>query len=280
MKSKMSNKKTNIKLIKIGLELIMLIVILIYLVPVWMVLTNSLKQTYEANEFGFGFPSVFHFENYVTVFQSADIFRALKNGVFLACTVGAVSIVISSMASYFIARSKRRFARFSYGYFVSGIIIPIALVPTYFALLFMKLNNTYVGLILVFVAYTLPLSVFLYTGFIKTIPRDLDEAAITDGCGNLYMFFKVIFPLLAPVTATVGVFNFVGVWNSVSVYLFFASGDKWALPMTVYSFFGKYSQSWNLVFADIMITIIPCLLIYAFGQKYLISGMTAGAVKG
>lgn len=272
--------KSNTRLRKILLELIMLIVILVYIIPVWMVLINSFKATDEANKFSIGFPTEFHFENYILVFQESNAFRAFLNGFFIASVVGIIAVLVTSMASFYLARACSRFARFSYSYFVSGLIIPVAIVPTYFALLALKLNNTYLGLIIVFVTYTIPLSVFLYTGFMKTVPRDMDEAAVIDGCGKFRTFFQVVFPLLAPVTTTVVVFNFVGVWNDVLTFLYFAGGDKWALPMTVYSFFGKYNQYWNLVFADIIFTIIPCLLLYIFGQKYVVSGMTAGAVKG
>lgn len=272
--------KTKVSFKKIFAELIMFFVILGFIIPVWMVITNSLKTAGEANKLGLGLPKEFHFENYLLIFQQSDAFRALLNGLYIASVVGIITMLITSMAAFYISRSKSKFARFSYNFIISGLFIPVAIVPTYFTLLEMKLNNTYTGLILIFITYTIPLSVFLYTGFMKTIPRDMDEAAIVDGCGRLRTFFQVVFPLLLPVTMTVVIFNFVGVWNDVMTFLYFAGGDKWTLPMTVYIFFGKYSQNWNLVFADIVFTIIPCLLVYILGQKYVVSGMTAGAVKG
>ncbi len=271
--------KTKIKPKKITIEVVMFCIVLVYIIPIWMVLINSLKTTEEANKFELSFPKVWHFENYVKVFTESSAFRAFLNGLTISVCVGIVAVFLTSMAAFFISRSSTKFAKFSYSYFVSGLIIPVAVIPTYFALLSLKLNNTYIGLILVFITYTIPLSIFLYAGFIKTVPREMDEAAIVDGCGSFRMFFKVVFPLLSPVTITVVVFNFIGVWNDVTTFLYFAGGDKWALPMTVYVFFGKYNQYWNLVFADIIFTIIPCLLLYIFGQRYVVAGMTAGAVK-
>lgn len=262
------------------IQLILLIISGIYIVPVWLVLVNSLKVTDEANKYYISLPAKFEFINYKLVIETGNVIRSFFNGLFIAVVVGVIAVIFAAIAAFYIARVSNGFSRFAYNYFISGLIIPIAIVPTYFALLIMQLNNTYLGLILVFVAYTMPLSIFLYTGFIKTIPTEIDEAAIIDGCSGLNVFARVIFPLLAPVTTTVIVFNFIGVWNDVPTFLYFAGGDKWSLPMTVYLFFGKYNQSWNLVFADIIITIIPCLLIYLFGQKYVVSGMTAGAVKG
>lgn len=265
---------------KVALESAMLVVILLFLLPVWMVVVNSVKSTEEANRLAVTLPSGFRFDNYVTVFRESNLLQGFLNGLFISTAVGIVAVLAASMASFFIARAATRFSRFSYGFFIVGLIVPVAVIPTYFALLTMHLNNTYIGLILIFTAYTMPLSIFLYTGFIRTVPKEIDEAAIVDGCGGLSLFYRVVFPLLSPVTVTIIVFNFVGVWNDVTTFLYFAGGDKWSLPMTVYMFFGKYSQQWNLVFADIVFTIAPCLMLYLFGQKYVVSGMTAGAVKG
>src|SRR5690606_37439513 len=134
--------------------------------------------------------------------------------------------------------------------FITGLIVPVAFIPTYLVLNKLELLNTYSGLILVSATFGLPMSVFLYACFIRTIPAELDEAGIIDGCKPLTLFFRIIFPLLKPVTMTLLIFNFVGSWNDIQVPLFFANGDKWALPLTVYTFYGSYMQSWNLIFAD------------------------------
>lgn len=265
---------------KIALELIMLGVAVFYLAPVWMVVVNSLKTKEQAALFRISWPETLHFGNYVEVFARSDALRGLWNGFLIGGVVVALSVLMSAMASYYLARRSGRTARFSYGYFVSGLIIPVAIVPTYFAMLVLELNNTFLGLMLIFTTYMLPMSIFLYTGFVKTIPRELDEAAVIDGCGPYRIFFRIILPLLGPVSMTVIIFNFLAVWNEVQAYLFFAGGDKWPLPMTVYLFFGKFGQSWHLVFANIIVTLIPCLVLFAACQKYIVSGMTAGAVKG
>lgn len=267
------------RLIKLILETVMLIVALCYLVPVWIIVVNSLKDTLGANRIGYSWPKQFHFENYAQVFEKSNALQGLINGVVIGGTVVLIAGFLSSMAAYYLSRKNTGFSKFAMLYFVSGLIIPTAIIPTYFAMLVLKLNNTYLGLISIFVAYTLPLSIFLYTGFMRTIPREIDEAAIIDGSRPMQMFFRIIFPLLAPVTVTVVVFNFIGVWNDVTTYLYFAGGEKWPLPMTVFLFYGKYSQRWDLLFADILIAIVPCLVFYIFGQKYMVSGLTAGSVK-
>lgn len=261
------------------LEAIMVLVALCYLLPIWIVLVNSLKDTINANKLGFDWPKHLHFENYIEVFKQSKAAAGLVNGLFIGGVVVVVAGILAAMAAFYISRKDSRFSRFSALYFLSGIIVPTAIIPTYFTMLVLHLNNTYLGIISVFIAYTLPLSIFLYTGFIRTVPREIDEAATIDGSGPLQMFFRIIFPLLAPVTVTVIVFNFIGVWNDVSTYLYFAGGDKWPLPMTVFLFYGKFSQRWDLLFADILIAIVPCLIFFIAGQKYMVSGITAGSVK-
>ncbi|MDG0808407.1 carbohydrate ABC transporter permease [Cohnella rhizosphaerae] len=267
------------KLWKLFAELIMLGVVAVYLLPVWIVVVNSLKDTIHANRLGYNWPKQLHLDNYAKVFEKSNALSGIYNGLFIGITVVLIGGLFSAAAAYYIARKGTRFARFASLYFLSGIIIPTAIIPTYFAMLILDLNNTYLGLIAIFTTYTLPLSVFLYIGFLKTIPREIDEAAIIDGSKPYQMFVSIILPLLAPVSVTVVVLNFIGVWNDVSTYLYFSGGDKWPLPMTVFIFFGKYKQQWDLLFADILIATLPSLLFFVFGQRYMVSGLTAGSVK-
>lgn len=253
--------------------------IFVFLVPLWMVFVNSFKEKKDAARFSISLPETWHIENYITVFQEANVGRAFMNGLIISVGSVALILIVTSMASYVIARSKSKWANVLYYVFLCGLIIPVAFIPTYLVVNKLNLLNTYIGLILISATYGIPMSIFLYVGFIKTIPRELDEAAILDGCSPLRLHFQIITPLLTPVTMTVLVFNFVGCWNGTQVPLYFANSDKWGLPLTVYNFYGAHASSWNLIFADIIITVAPLLLLYIFTQKYIISGMTAGAVK-
>ncbi len=251
----------------------------IFVIPLYMVFINSFKTNKEARLFSIGLPDQWHLSNYVEVFQEANIVRAFFNGLIISTGSGMIILVIAALASYVIARSDRKWSNVIYYVFLSGLVIPVAFIPTYLVLNELYLLNKYIGLILVSATYGLPMSIFLYTGYIKTVPRELDEAAIVDGCSPLRMFYQVIFPLMKPVTVTLVIFNFIGSWNDIQIPLYFSNSDKWALPLTVYSFYGAHSSAWNLIFADIILTILPLLVLYLFGQKYIISGMTAGAVK-
>jgi len=254
--------------------------ILVFITPLWMVFINSLKEKKDARFFALGLPRHWMWDNYQTVIQVGNVARAFMNGLIVAGGSVVIVLTFSSIAAFVLSRSHSRWARTAYYIFLCGLVIPVAFVPTYLILDTLKLFNTYLGLILISATYGLPMSIFLYTGFVKTIPRELDEAAFLDGCPPIKMVFEVIFPLLRPITITLFIFNFVGCWNDIQVPLYFSNTSKWNLPLTVYNFYGTYGSSWNLVFADIVLTVAPLLLLYLLCQKYIITGMTAGAVKG
>jgi raffinose/stachyose/melibiose transport system permease protein len=143
------------------------------------------------------------------------------------------------------------------------------------------LINTQIGMIILYAATQIPFNVFLIYGFVDAIPQELDEAAIIDGCTPLRLFFSIILPLLAPVIVTAGVLNFVGIWNDFLLPLYYLNNSAyWPMTLAVYNFFGQFQQDWNLVSADIVLTVVPVLAIYLIGQRFILSGLTAGAVKG
>ena len=263
-------------------KIVMLLVSLIYILPIWMVLVNSVKTSADANLMGIGFPAdgVIRLGNYIQVIEEGGVVRAFLNGIIEATGSVVIIIFAASMAAFIIAREKGRLSNSVFLLFIMGLIVPVAYIPTYLVLDTLNLLDTYAGLILIFTTYGLPQSIFLYVQFVKTIPRELDEAALLDGCNSFQLYAKIIFPLLRPITATVFILSFVGAWNDVMIPMFFANGNKWALPLTVYNFYGGYMKSWNLIFADIIITIAPLIIIYLAAQKNIVAGMTAGAVKG
>ena len=166
-------------------------------------------------------------------------------------------------------------------FIVLGITLPINYVALMRVMIFLHLNNTKLGIVLLYAAMQLPFSVFLVHGFVARVPIELDEAAVIDGCGSVRLFIWIVMPLLKPVMATVFVLTFLNTWNEfVSPLYFLSSSEKWPMTLSVYNFFGMYFKDWNLVCADILMTSLPVILVYLFGQKYIVSGMTAGAVKG
>ena len=192
-----------------------------------------------------------------------------------------ITVIASSMCAYVISRYRTRLNRFIYVYFAMGLMVPVSMVTIVKVLRTIHLYNTLPGTILVCVALIMPLSVFLYYGFISGIPKELDEAAVIDGAKAVRIFLQVIFPLLKPATVTVIMINFLNVWNDFQIPLYtLADPDKAVIVQKVYNFYGTYTASWNLVSVTILYAILPILVVYLFGQKYIISGMVAGSVKG
>ena len=185
------------------------------------------------------------------------------------------------MCAYVISRNRTKLNRYIYVYFAMGLMVPVSLVSIVKVLRVIGLYNTLPGTILVFIALIMPLSVFLYYGFITGVPQELDEAAVIDGAGAFRIFTQVIFPLLKPVTVTVIMINFLNVWNDFQIPLYtLPDPDNAVIVQKVYNFYGTYTASWNLVSVTILFAILPILVVYIFGQKYIISGMVAGSVKG
>ena len=228
---------------------------LIYIMPIWMVVVNSFKEKKEANLMGLGLPKTFTLDNYIQIFEGGGIVRAFFNGLIQAGSSTFIVLIVGSLAAFVIARSRNKIISNLYYVFLLGLVVPIAYIPTYLVLDTLGLMNTHFGYVCVHATYGLPLAIFLYTAAVKGIPRELDEAAMIDGSSCWYLYRKIIFPLLRTTTA-------------------------WALPLTINSFYGAHGQEWNLIFADIVITILPIAVVYIFAQKHIMAGMTAGAVKG
>ncbi len=254
---------------------------LIVIVPFLIVVFNAFKTQPEAINMELSLPNEWHFENFKTVWEDGNILQALKNSLILSVSAVVITVVCSSLCAYVISRNRTRFNRLIYVFFAMGLMVPVSNVTIVKVLRVLNLYNTLTGTILVCVALIMPLSVFLYYGFISGIPKELDEAAIVDGAGAVRIFVQVIFPLLKPATVTVIMINFLNVWNDFQIPLYtLPDPDKAVIVQKVYNFFGTYTASWNLVSVTIIYAILPILVVYLFGQKYIISGMTAGSVKG
>lgn len=275
------NKAKAIKKIKQLLKfLFVALCSFVILLPIYFIVVNSLKTVAESKMLNFALPGEIQWRNYVEVIKSANLIRAFFNSMLMASVSSAISVLVSSMAAYALSRRRTKVHNALYMYFFLGLIAPVNHVTTLFTLKMLHLQNTYTGMILDFAACGIPFLVFLYYGFFDNIPRELDEAAVIDGCGAYQLFFKVVFPLLKPATITGIVLNFMGAWNDFVTPLYLLSDSK-KLGMTnsIYHFFGEHFNDWNMVFADIVLTVIPIMIIYVVGQKYIVSG-TAGAVKG
>lgn len=273
------SKKTKTRNILLETGLWILSILVIY--PMLMVVFTSFKTKAEAGYLNASLPSVWMFENYKTVWEQGNIMTSLVNSCVITIAAVVIVIALTSMLSYVIVRRDTRPCRFLNRFMTFGIIAPFAALPTIQLLKQLGLYGNRLGLICVYSALYIPFSTMLFTSFIKGIPKELDEAAVMDGAKGGRLFVLIIFPLLKPVLATTSVLNFMWIWNELQIPMYLLnSSDKWTLPLSVYNFYGQYSKSWNLVCADMVLISIPVILVYIFAQKYIIAGMTAGAVKG
>lgn len=250
-------------------------------IPLLIIVLNSFKTQGEAVSMEFSLPTQWVVGNYQEVLEKVDIFQAFLNSMLISVGTVLIATTGAALASYVLARRKTKLHKAVYLFFLLGLVAPLNMVPAVLVLQKLRLMNSLLGLTLLYSALVTPFTVFLYYGFIGTVPKEIDEAAIIDGCGALTLFARVIFPLLKPVTVTVLILNFMNAWNDF-ITPFYVINESAKMPLTtmVYSFFGQFQRSWNLVCVIMVMILVPIIIVYAIGQKYIIAGMTAGAVKG
>ena len=254
---------------------------LLVLIPIVVLFLNSFKTQGESNKMSLSLPKEWIFSNYKTVIEQGKLISSFFNSLLYATVSVLIIVIVVAAAAFVIARNRKGINNIIYYFILSGIAIPINNVALMKVLQALDLVNTRVGIILVYAAINIPLSLFLSYGFISTIPREIDEAAVIDGCGPIKLFVKIILPLLKPIISTLFVLNFMAIWNDFTMPLYYLNNSaKWPMTLAVYNFFGAFENSWNLVSADIMLTLLPVLIVFILGQKYIIGGVAAGSVKG
>ena len=262
-------------------QLVCLFLSLIVIAPLFLVLVNSFKTKGEAARMSLSLPTTWEFSNYIKVIDQAKLVSGFLNSMLYALVATTVGVILSSMASYVLSRNRTRFNKFIYYFLICGLFFPVNYVTLVRVFNWMNLTNTRAGIILVFTSAMIPFCVFTIYSFVATIPKDLDEAAVIDGAKSAGLFFRVILPLLRPTIMTCFILQFMSVWNDFLTPLYLSSKSKlFPMTMSVYQFFGKNNSYWNFVFADIVLTILPVVIVYAIGQRYIIGGITSGSVKG
>lgn len=249
--------------------------------PVYLIVVNALKTKAQSAAMGVELPTTLEWSNFATVIDKGKLVTSFLNSMLYATASTLLGTVVAAMAAFVLSRARTPLRRFLYFFIILGIALPINFVTLTAIMQATHLINTKFGIIILYAATQIPFAVFLIYGFITTIPRELDEAAIIDGCNPLQLFFMIILPLLKPVLVTAAILNFLGVWGDFLFPLYYLnSSAHWPMTLAVYNFFGQYQQDWNLVSADIVLTIVPVILVYLLGQRFILSGLTSGAVKG
>ncbi|MBN2736121.1 MAG: carbohydrate ABC transporter permease [Spirochaetales bacterium] len=277
------NYKTKQRLINLVQYAICVIFGSIIVVPVVLTALGGFKTLGQLNVDPVGWPNPFLWENYIKIFTESRFFIYFYNSMFIMVFTVILDVLVAGFAGFALSRFKLKGKEIIYNYILLGLLFPLtlAILPIYIQLRDLSLLDKYWGIILPQTAFLLPFHVMIFRGFIRQIPGELEDACLIDGHGKLGFLFKIVFPLSRPAIATVSVLAMVNSWNNYFLPLIVLnSRDKFTLPMGSMDFIGQYLADWNKILAFFTITMIPAILFYIYSQKHIISGLTAGAVKG
>ncbi|MCG3418279.1 carbohydrate ABC transporter permease [Oceanobacillus jordanicus] len=249
---------------------------------VWMAI-NSFKSEQEFTVNQFGFPSKFNFENYANAWEIANLGVLFKNSIFICVTATVVTVIIGALASYFLARFHFKLNKVIYTFFIFGLLIPIhaTLVPMFILMKNLGLLNTEITLLFPYIAFHLPITIFILTSFMRAFPKDIEESAIMDGAGIFRIFWSIILPMSRPAVATVIILNFIYNWNEFSFALVLINDPELqTLPLGLANFAGQFTTNYGAQMAGLTMSLVPIVIFYLFLEKEIVNGMTSGAVKG
>lgn len=230
-----------------------------------------------------GLPQHWRFGNYVTAFFQANIMQYFFNSVLVTVITIALTIIIAAMSSYAISRMIWKGSEITLKLVLMGMMVPIhaALLPLFIILSKSHMLNSYLSLIIPYVAFGLPMAIYLFISFMESLPRELEEAAAIDGCGIYQMFFRIILPLIRPAIATVSIFTFISAWNELMFAVTFINKAEYkTLTVGIMSMVGAYTTKWGEIGAGLMIATIPTVIMYLLLSKQVQQSLVAGAVKG
>lgn len=259
--------------------------------PIYIMVINSFKSREQIFTDQLGLPEVWSFQYYQEAAQKMNYFNSLKNSLVVVGISVVFIVIVASMAAWAIARRGTKGASLLYFMFISTILIPFQSVMLPLVQYFtnwripsigFNMVGTHYGLIFFNIGFGLALSVFLYTGAVKNVPVSMEESARIDGAGTFQTFWRIVFPNLGPITVTVGILNVISYWNDYLLpsLVLTQNPNLRTIPLSTFYFFGEFNIQWNLALAGLVMTIIPVILVYIVAQRWIISGIMAGAVKG
>lgn len=264
--------------------IVLSIIAVAQLFPLYWLITFSLKSNVEIfGENIIGLPREWRFENYITALSNSSVFTYFMNSVFYSVTTVIVVAIITSMASYAIARMNWKLKAPVFTIFTLGIMIPAqaALLPLFQIMNKTGLKGGYLGLLIPYIAFAIPMSVMIIVGFFRGIPKEMEEAAYIDGCGIFKCFFTIMLPMVKPAIATATIFTFLGTWNELMFANTLIDKDAYrTLPVGIMSFSGQYSTDWGLIGAGMVLATLPTIIIYFLLSNQVQESLVAGAVKG
>lgn len=279
----MKESKTKSNIIKIVIYIFLTLVAMLYIVPLLWVFMVSFKTNKEIFTSPFALPESFYLDNFTFAWTAGKLGIATLNS-FIVCAVTLVlSMLIGSMAAFAIGRLRWKLAKPCMTYFMLGMMIPVhcVLIPLFTRFAKMGLSNSLTGLVIPYLTFSLPVTIFIMTGFFESMPNELIESACIDGANIFEIFIKVALPLSRTGLFVTGLMTFVANWNELLLAMVFVSDDmKKTLPVSLSKFVGPYNTNYSQMFAAIIIAIIPTIVVYCIFSNQIVDGLTAGAVKG
>lgn len=263
------------------LELIMIGLAVLFFLPVYVLVNMALREPNDQAS-PLALPTHVTLNNFSEAWVQGNLGNALVNSTVVTVCSVTLLVFFASMAAYPLSRIGTRWSNATYFLFLGGLLLPpqLGMIPLYQTMRDLGLLGNVWGLVIYYIGVQMPFSVFLYSGFLRTMPHEYEEAASIDGATRLQTFWRIVFPLLRPITGTVVILNVLNVWNDFLTPLLYLSGSgQQTVPVTLYSFVGQYVSQWNLVFAGLVISIAPILIVYFALQKTVIQGFASG-LKG
>lgn len=268
---------------KVGLPLAVWLLAFIFLAPLYIVFINSWKTLKGLFLYPLRLPCGEFFSpgNYIEAFTRLDFIPAFMNSLFITVASTAVIIIFTSSAAWMLVRTKSKTSTVIFFMFAGAMLIPFQAVMLPLVALMGRLNFLNPpGLIFMYLGFGSSLSIILFHGFIKNIPKEMEEAATIDGCNKLQVFWYVVFPLLKPITATVSILNAMWIWNDFLLPHLVIHRPEWhTIPLRMFFFFGEFARQWHLGLAGLIMAMVPIIVFYVFAQRYIVKGLTEGSIK-
>lgn len=267
----------------IGIEVIMILLALLFLSPFYFLLANSVKSFGEILSNAASWPQEFVWSNYSNAWKLARFSEAFRNSILITVISVILISLVSAMAAYRMVRANTRFNQVLLLLFVAAMVVPFQtiMIPILKVVNLIGVNNSIAGLIITNLGLSVPMAIFLFHGFIKSVPLEIEEAATVDGCNPITVFFRIVLPLLKPMLMTIIVLNALGIWNDYLLpSLILQAPELRTIPLATFSFFGQYTKQWDMALPALALGVAPIVVFYLFMQRYIVEGIAAGSVKG
>ena len=260
---------------------ILAIGLVLVLTPFLMMFLNSFKNARESALFKISWSQNASMENYRMIIANRSFWRGMMNSLIITVSAVVTTNTVASMGAFFIQRMGNKLSQIAYFLFFIGLVVPISIIPTIKVMQWLQIHNTYPGIVLFYTSTNLPFTIFLLTGFMKSVPRELDEAALLEGSSYTRLFLQIIVPLMMTPLVTTTIVITTNVWNDFfAPFYLISSSKRQPIVISIHRFVSMYGTNWGTVFAFMVMVISPVLIIYAFLQKFIIAGLTSGSLKG